>query len=195
MDRPGRRDLLARDCIDRSATPLSDTARWTALGDVAVLAQALDPLDQTLLPAPDNPRSLDLWRVVRDADGALAMEAREVTALARGLRDDAAAAVVPAGARSVVLVSSIDAIPPAITALTDLVAATGPDVGAPGALAAATALAKTSLLTARVLKTAAREPRAVLPELLAGARRRRRSASAGSAASAGRGARSDTRVA
>lgn len=47
--------MLALDCLHRGRVPLSDPARWTAIGDLAVLAEAIDPLDQTLLPTMPGP--------------------------------------------------------------------------------------------------------------------------------------------
>jgi len=159
--------MLALDCLDRGRTPLSDPARWTALGDVAVLAEAIDPLDQTLLPARARPRLSIGLSHLREADAALAVEAREVQALARGPRDDDAAAVVPAGRQKVAPVASLESLPAAVTALTDLLVAIGPDLSATGALAAAIALAKTSLLSAGALRAALCHPGAPLPALLA----------------------------
>jgi hypothetical protein len=160
--------LLTRDTLRRCVMPLSDTARWTALGDVAVLAEAVDGLDDIFVVASAHGRESERseWR---KADAALALEAREAGGLARGARDDQLGeSATPLGRLKVQPVSRLDALPVAVTRLGELLCDVGPHATAAAFLSAAVALAHTSLAGAQALTAAARHPKAATPELLLG---------------------------
>jgi hypothetical protein len=159
--------LLARDTLRRYVMPLSDTARWTALGDVAVLAEAMDGLDGIFVVAAHG-REVERseWR---KADAALALEAREAASLARSARNDQLGESAPRlGRLKVQPVSRLDALPVAVTRLGELLRDAGPDATAASFLSAGVALAHTSLASAHALAAAARYPKAATPRLLLG---------------------------
>lgn len=161
--------LVAGAAARHSGTRPDDAARWTALGDVAVLAEAVDALDHTLAAAgvPDLPGGKRVaWR---HADAALALEAREVAALALGTRDEALGATAfSPGRPGVIVVSRLSALPPAAGRLAELLRQAGPDATASALVGAAVALARTSLACAQALDAAARHPAAASPEMLHG---------------------------
>jgi hypothetical protein len=160
--------LLARDTLRRYVMPLSDSARWTALGDVAVLAEAVDGLDDIFVVSTSHGREAERpeWR---KADAALALEAREAACLARGARDDQfGESVNPIRRLKVQPVSRLEALPAAVTRLGELLRDVGPHATAVAFLSAGVALAHTSLASAQALTAAARHPKAATSELLLG---------------------------
>lgn len=160
--------LLTRDTLRRYVMPLSDTARWTALGDVAVLAEAVDELDDIFAVASTHGRESERpeWR---QADAALALEAREAAGLARGARDDQLGeSATRRGHLKVQPISRLDALPVAVTRLGELLRDAGRHATAAAFLSAGVALAHTSLAGAQALAAAARHPNAASPELLLG---------------------------
>jgi hypothetical protein len=158
--------LLTRDTLRRYVMPLSDTARWTALGDVGALAEAVDELDDIFAVASTHGRESERpeWR---KADAALALEAREAAGLARGTRDDQLGeSATRRGHLKVQPVSRLDALPVAVTRLGELLRDAGPRATAAEFLSAGVALAHTTLAGAQALAAAARHPKAATPELL-----------------------------
>ena len=143
--------LLTRDTLRRYVMPLSDTARWTALGDVAVLAEAVDGLDNIFVLASSHGRESERseWR---QADAALALEARELAGLARGARDDQLGeSATRLARRKVQPVSRLDALPVAVTRLGEVV------LGPPKSRAGIRAVHP----SAAVARTASHAPRGV----------------------------------
>jgi hypothetical protein len=160
--------LLTRDTLRRHVMPLPDTARWTALGDVAVLAEAVDGLDDIFVDASAHGRESERpqWR---KADAALALEAREAAGLARGARDDQPGeSFTRLGRLKVQPVSRLDALPVAVTRLGELLRDAGPHATAAGFLSAAVALAHASLAAGQALAAAARHPKGATPQVLLG---------------------------
>ena len=155
---------LAADTAQRTRPEPSSTNRWTALGDAAILADALAALDPPLIAAAGLPLGQTSHAV--DGAAALGVAAREVAALAAGVRADDHAGSRPHPPRpGIVVVTGLPALAAATANLTQLTADT--DLHGAAVLHSATlALARTSLAAAAALDAVGRAPDAYNPDLL-----------------------------
>lgn len=151
----GAETLFASHAAPKELHGMSDAARWSALHDVAVLAQAYAALDADLTSSAPSAPAKALTATPR-AEDVLALRARELAVLADASgppRDDHSTDRRPRS--SVVPVSRLAALPLAITRLQLLLNEAGPMATATDLIAATLALTLASSAAARALDSGA----------------------------------------